>query len=66
MPPLFLSQKIMFLQRMAQLVVTEVQRLGSLPLIIPTFGQCLLQNGFFKFLGRLTKVSHINLLTKVS
>ena len=65
MPPLFLSQQVVFFQRMTQLIIAEVERFGGLPLIVPAFGKCLLQNGFFKFLGRLAKVSHINRLTKV-
>ena len=36
MPPLFLSQQVVFFQRVAQLVITEIKRFGGLSLIVTT------------------------------
>ena len=63
MPPLFLSQKIMLFKRMAQLVVAQVQRLGRLPLIIPTLRQGLLEHRLFISFGRFSKIANIYGLT---
>ena len=55
----------MLLQRVPQLVIAEIKRLGGLPLVIAAAGQCLLQHRLFEFLRRHTKIGDIDRLAQI-
>ena len=65
MPPLFLSEQIVFLERVAKLVVTKVERFGGLALVIAAFSKRLFQHRLFIFFGGFAKVADVNRLTQI-
>lgn len=54
---LFLHQR-MFLDAMAQLVISQAQRLGRLPLVPAMFAQRMLHNGAFMRINRSAQIIH--------